>query len=113
MNAPSAAQDPIGFRLRVAYRLRRSACFVKSAGKLQCTTCHNPHDVRHGTGSEISYNKICAQCHRARELTRHTADGNCVSCHMPKRRTEDVVHVVMTDHYIQRRKPSGDLLAEI
>jgi tetratricopeptide (TPR) repeat protein len=30
---------------------------------------------------------------------------------MPKRRTDDVVHVVMTDHYIQRRK-RGDLLAE-
>ena len=31
---------------------------------------------------------------------------------MPKRRTEDVVHVAVTDHYIQRRKPAGDLLAE-
>jgi tetratricopeptide (TPR) repeat protein len=30
---------------------------------------------------------------------------------MPSRRTEDVVHVVMTDHRIQRRKPAGDLLA--
>jgi Flp pilus assembly protein TadD len=30
---------------------------------------------------------------------------------MPKRRTDDVVHVVMTDHKIQRRKPEGDLLA--
>jgi len=32
---------------------------------------------------------------------------------MPKRRTDDVVHVVMTDHYIQRRRPSRDLLAPI
>ena len=32
---------------------------------------------------------------------------------MPKRRTDDVVHAVMTDHYIQRRKPARDLLAEI
>ena len=32
---------------------------------------------------------------------------------MPKRRTDDVVHVVMTDHYIQRRKPSRDLLAPL
>jgi tetratricopeptide (TPR) repeat protein len=30
---------------------------------------------------------------------------------MPKRRTDDVVHVVMTDHWIQRRKPAGDLVA--
>ena len=32
---------------------------------------------------------------------------------MPKRRTDDVVHVVMTDHYIQRQKPVRDLLAPI
>ena len=32
---------------------------------------------------------------------------------MPKRRTSDVVHAIMTDHYIQRRKPEGDLLAEM
>jgi tetratricopeptide (TPR) repeat protein len=30
---------------------------------------------------------------------------------MPKRRTEDVVHSVATDHLIQRHKPAGDLLA--
>jgi tetratricopeptide (TPR) repeat protein len=30
---------------------------------------------------------------------------------MPKRRTDDVVHVVMTDHWIRRQKPVGDLLA--
>jgi tetratricopeptide (TPR) repeat protein len=32
---------------------------------------------------------------------------------MPQRRTEDVVHAVMTDHYIQRQKPARDLLASI
>ena len=37
--------------------------------------------------------------------------ATCLDCHMPKRRTEDAVHVVMTDHYIQRHRPPGDLLA--
>jgi hypothetical protein len=32
---------------------------------------------------------------------------------MPKRRTEDVVHAVMTDHWIQRRPPPRDLLADL
>ncbi len=32
------------------------------------------------------------------------AGTDCLSCHMPKRRTDDVVHVVMTDHYIQKRE---------
>ncbi len=31
---------------------------------------------------------------------------------MPRRRTDDAVHVVMTDHLIARRPPAGDLLAE-
>ena len=26
----------------------------------------------------------------------------CISCHMPTRRTKDVVHVTMTDHWIAR-----------
>jgi len=32
---------------------------------------------------------------------------------MPKRRTEDVVHVVVTDHFIQRKPPNRNLLAEL
>ena len=32
---------------------------------------------------------------------------------MPKRRTEDVVHAVITDHFIQRQIPARDLLAEL
>jgi len=30
---------------------------------------------------------------------------------MPKRRTDDVVNAVMTDHYIVRRQSNRDLLA--
>jgi tetratricopeptide (TPR) repeat protein len=32
---------------------------------------------------------------------------------MPRRRTQDVVHVTMTDHRIQRQLPDGDLLAPL
>jgi len=39
--------------------------------------------------------------------------GNCIHCHMPRRRTEDAVHVVMTDHLIQRRRPARNLLAPL
>jgi len=86
-----------------AYRLRQSACFLRSNGKLQCTTCHNPHDQRELKPS-------CRNCH-ASLAKSHPAGNDCVSCHMPKRRTEDVVHAVMTDHLIQRHRPAGDLLA--
>ena len=95
------------------YRLRMSQCYLRSNGALQCTTCHDPHGI-----SAPGYNRVCGQCHDTaitREIAsgRHTAAADCVSCHMPKRRTQDVVHAVMTDHYIQRRKPAGDLLADI
>ncbi len=101
-----------------AYRLRRSACFQKSNGALGCTACHNPHDIPRGEQAATHYTQACRQCHSAafEQLVasgKHTPSADCVGCHMPKRRTDDAVHVVMTDHYIQRKKPSRDLLAPL
>ena len=95
------------------YRLKMSACFRKSNGAMQCTTCHDPHGISQGREAAA-----CLRCHataiqQAVASGRHTALTNCIECHMPKRRTSDVVHAVMTDHYIQRKKPDGDLLAEM
>ena len=39
--------------------------------------------------------------------------GDCVSCHMPQRRTQDVVQVVMTDHFIRRRPVGSAFLAPL
>jgi tetratricopeptide (TPR) repeat protein len=100
------------------YRLRQSRCYLKSEGALTCETCHNPHDLHKGAESATYYASICMKCHAASlpaeiALHRHPDSNDCVSCHMPKRRTEDVIHAIMTDHLIQRRPPpSEDLLAE-
>jgi predicted CXXCH cytochrome family protein len=105
-----------------AYRLRQSQCYIRSAGKLRCTTCHDPHNIPRGPAATTHYNAVCEQCHAATlqrtaappAISRtgpHAAGADCIACHMPKRRTDDVVHVVMTDHFIQRHKPAGDLLA--
>ena len=101
--------DGEGTRFEIAhtaYRLRESQCFLRSGGdsRLRCTTCHDPHT----TAATVGYNAVCQNCH----ATAHNQNADCVSCHMPKRRTDDVVHAVMTDHLIQRRPPPGDLLAD-
>ncbi|MBB5062439.1 tetratricopeptide repeat protein [Granulicella mallensis] len=97
------------------YRLRQSQCYLKSQGALTCETCHNPHDLHKGLESVTYYANICMKCHGANlpgkiAQHQHPASNDCVSCHMPKRRTEDVIHAVMTDHLIQRFAPPAKVL---
>ncbi len=93
-----------------AYRLRMSACFRNS--QMTCITCHDPHASYRAPGMTQRYLAVCQSCHQG---VKHTvalpADADCLTCHMPKRRTDDAVHVVMTDHFIQRVEPNLDLAA--
>jgi predicted CXXCH cytochrome family protein len=116
--APSAERDERFEIANQAYRLRRSACFLNSGGAMTCTTCHDPHNAPRGEEATRHYVSVCRSCHddAIRKLVaagRHSSSADCLGCHMPKRRTDDVVHVVMTDHYIQRHRPARDLLAPI
>ncbi len=93
-----------------AYRLRMSACFRSS--QMTCLTCHDPHQSYRTATSKTHYLAVCQSCHQSVVHQASLPAGtDCLSCHMPKRRTDDVVHVVMTDHSIQRLKPDRDLLA--
>lgn len=99
-HSAGAGRDDKFELVSAVYRLRKSACFLRS-GKMQCTTCHNPHDVPRGEAAVRHYAAACKQCH----ADSHRSSEDCAGCHMPKRRTEDVVHAVVTDHLIQRIRP--------
>lgn len=98
-----------------SYRLRRSPCFIGSRGKMTCTTCHDPHHAPRGEEAVRHYRERCLDCHARVSPQAHPDPGesDCASCHMPQRRTQDAVHVVMTDHFIRLRPPEEDLLAPL
>ena len=108
------------------YRLEQSLCFQETKGRedaLSCLTCHDPHRKVPVEERAAHYRQACRTCHdvdacRLEEMG--APDGmsavdpqDCVTCHMPRRRTRDVVQVVMTDHRIQRRAPGPERLARL
>jgi tetratricopeptide (TPR) repeat protein len=100
-----------------AYRLAKSKCFRSTS--MTCTTCHNPHQVLYGEQAAQHYVAVCKSCHAAPHAALAPASvpringQTCLDCHMWRRRTDDAVHVVMTDHDIQRFKPKRDMLARL
>jgi predicted CXXCH cytochrome family protein len=71
--------------------MAQSKCFVNSE-KMDCITCHNPHE--NASKDLASYSKICMSCHQTgikhSDKTLKTMSGsllanNCVECHMPKK----------------------------
>jgi hypothetical protein len=91
-HAPGTGHDDKLEIVSQAYRFRQSACFLKSQGRLTCTTCHNPHQA-----ALADPDRVCANCHQP-----HMASGSCTGCHMPKRQASDAIHIAVTDHRIAR-----------
>lgn len=94
------------------YRMEQSKCFVGSKGKLSCLSCHNPHIKVTKANKAEHFRKACLTCHQPQQCPteakkgKEEMKGDCAACHMPVRRTQDVVNVLMTDHLIQRKPES-------
>lgn len=98
-----------------AYRLRQSRCFLESGGGIGCLDCHDPHRVVPREEMKVLVGSACRSCHASLPAGHvdATDTADCASCHMPRRRTQDVVQVLMTDHRIQRGPGGPELVAPL
>ena len=102
------------------YRLRQSQCFQESSGKMSCVTCHDPHRKVPVAERAAHYRTACLGCHSEQSLAvthagsvRDFGSSDCTRCHMQKRRTQDVVELLATDHFIRRRPGGSELVARL
>lgn len=93
--------DPDRFEINHhGYRLMKSACY--SEGGITCIDCHNPHVKPESNTFREEVAGVCQDCHESVNHQVEVSANQCVACHMPTRRTRDVVHVTMTDHWIAK-----------
>jgi hypothetical protein len=90
-------------------QLKMSRCWASSKGRLGCITCHNPHVQLHGDQAADYFRERCLSCHagescRAPKARRQATSppDNCILCHMPQRKMENISHSSLTDHRILR-----------
>lgn len=83
-----------------------SKCYTASGGKMTCILCHDPHSPASGVPRSF-YNQRCSDCHqqvvckRMVKPSESPKQGDCVSCHMPTKKADDIPHALATDHWIQ------------
>jgi predicted CXXCH cytochrome family protein len=107
-HAPGTGHDDKFELISAAYRMRKSACFIQSGQRMTCTGCHDPHQPPSRQQAQRRTDGVCNGCHQAKVAAlvragRHpAAREDCASCHMPRRRPTTAIHIVVTDHLIQR-----------
>ncbi len=92
---PSAGEKAVSH----SEQLSLSRCARESAGRLWCGTCHNPHSSAVDRAAEVR--AACLNCHSSLISDRRHPDATeCVSCHMPRIRPNNVAHAAITSHRI-------------
>ncbi|MFO1062685.1 MAG: multiheme c-type cytochrome [Pirellulales bacterium] len=94
-------------------QMRDSRCFRESDGRFGCISCHDPHSVPAPEGRVDFYRTRCMACHKDQACKldtekRRTEGDNCIACHMPRLGSNNMSHVVQTDHRVLRTMPSSE-----
>jgi predicted CXXCH cytochrome family protein len=90
--------------------LAQSVCKRKSADKMGCISCHDPHFTPAKEQAASHYRGKCLACHGDKFGAKHKSkEPDCSGCHMPATSTSDIAHTQATDHRILR-KPQTTLL---
>ena len=91
-------------------QMHESRCFLASEGRLGCISCHDPHRAPKPEEKVTYFRDRCLKCHANRScslpvsvrLGRSQSD-DCTSCHMPRSKDSNTIHVAVTNHRIPRR----------
>lgn len=110
-------------------RFQQSECFIKTNPKntdvydkkvnFTCISCHNPHVSVKATRIQ-TFNNTCRGCHNEQSQKsefkgcllppkKQINQNGCVGCHMPGSGAEDIPHVMVHDHKIQRPQKTSNL----
>lgn len=95
VQADAPKKDRVRFQ---PYGLKRSRCYVESAGAMTCSTCHDPHDAP--SLDRRAYRDQCQRCHQELRSAVCPTDprGDCIACHMPE--VEWTAGITFHDHFI-------------
>jgi hypothetical protein len=97
-NAANAARGAVSH----VESLAESICKRRSADRMSCLSCHDPH-VRPDPAERVEYYRgKCLQCHSTLGREHHADRRDCTECHMPRVDSADIGHTAVTDHRILR-----------
>ncbi len=108
---PGKVNTSVTAALSQVEQMESSTCFIKSGGRMGCTSCHDPHRLPQPESKVEYYRGKCLACHETRgcglpvkERLAREATDSCMACHMaPVLHVGNILHVSFSDHRILRQ----------